>query len=169
MSDNRQMPELLMLSATGLVAIVLAEGFTAKAMVPVPGDPWTYGFGATVNEAGAPVKPGDTITPPRAVRLAVKDIAGKENVLRKCIKAPVTQGEWDVYVNMAYNTGASRFCGSNFVTLLNALDYAGACEQFLKWRYVRGIDCSLPQNHKTCGGVWDRRQAQYKACMEAQP
>lgn len=159
----------LVLSGVGLGVIVSDEGFTGRAIVPVAGDPWTFGFGSTTKEDGSPVQPGDTINPPRAIRLAIKDIAGKETVLRKCIKVPLTQGEWDVYVNMAYNTGAARFCNSSFVTKLNAGDYVGACNEFLRWRYVRGVDCSLAANYKICGGVWVRRQAQHKACLEAQP
>lgn len=159
----------LVLSGVGLGVIVSDEGFTGRAVVPVVGDPWTFGFGSTTKEDGSPVTAGDTIAPPRAIRLAIKDISGKEAVLRKCIKVPLTQGEWDVYVNMAYNTGAYRFCQSGFVTKINALDYTGACGEFLKWKYVRGLDCSLPKNRNACGGIWDRRQAQHKACMEAQP
>lgn len=160
---------VLALSAAGLVAIVADEGFTGRAVIPVPGDPPTYGFGSTTREDGTAVQLGDVITPPKAMRLAVKDIAGKETVLRRCIKVPLTQGEWDIYMNMAYNTGATRFCGSSFVTKLNAGDYIGACNEFLRWRYVRGVDCSLAANYKICGGIWVRRQAQHKACLEAQP
>lgn len=173
---------VLALSAAGLVTIVADEGFSGRAIIPVVGDPPTYGFGSTTREDGTPVQLGDVITPHRAVRLAVKDIAGKETVLRKCIKVPLTQGEWDVYMNMAYNTGAARFCNSSFVTKLNAGDYVGACNEFLKWKYIPGpfdpvtkirvkMDCSLPKNWgpKGCKGVWDRRQAQHRACLEAQP
>lgn len=169
MSDNRQPPELLTLSAVGLAAIVAWEGFTSKAIIPVPGDPWTFGFGSTTKEDGSPVNPGDVISPHRAVRLAVKDIAGKETVLKGCIKAPLTQKEWDLYVGHAYNVGPYKFCGSTFVKRLNALDYTGACDQFLKWKFVRGLDCSLAENSKICGGVWSRRLDQYQSCLEAQP
>lgn len=166
---NRMETTVLALSAAGLVGIVGYEGYTSQAIIPVPGDPPTIGFGSTTREDGSPVRLGDVTTPPKALRRAVKDIVSNEQVLRGCIHVPLTQGEWDVYVDHAYNVGPYRFCSSGFVTHLNALDYTGACEQFKLWKYVRGIDCSLLKNRSTCGGIWSRRLDQYRRCMEAQP
>lgn len=168
MNDNRFPVALLSMSAAGLVGLAIHEGYSDRAIIPVAGDPPTYGFGSTTKEDGSPVTLKDRTTPPKALRLAVKDIAGKEAVLRNCIKVPLSQAEWDLYVNHAYNVGPYRFCNSGIVTRLNALDYSGACQQILLWKFVRGTDCSLPENRSVCGGLWDRRLEQYKKCMESQ-
>ncbi len=52
----------LALSAIGFAGIVAHEGYSDKAIIPVPGDKPTIGFGTTEG-----VKAGDTITPPKAV------------------------------------------------------------------------------------------------------
>ena len=56
----------LALSAATLVGLALSEGYTDKAVIPVPGDRPTKGFGATFNPDGSAVRLGDTTTPPRA-------------------------------------------------------------------------------------------------------
>lgn len=170
MSDDGRFPvAMLTLSAAGLVTLIGWEGFSDHATIPVPGDPPTYGVGSTVKDDGSPVTLKDRITVVNALRLAIKDVAGKEIILRKCIKVPLYPAEWDLYVTHGYNVGPYKFCGSQFVKKLNALDYVGACHEFLNWKYVHGLDCSLPENRHICGGVWDRRVDSYKKCMAVQP
>jgi lysozyme len=139
------------LSAIGLVAILMHEGYSEKAITPVPGDVPTIGFGTTEG-----VKMGDKITPPKAVARALADVQQFEGALRKCVKVPLSQGEYDAYVNLAYNIGAKAFCGSTLVVKLNAQDYAGACSEILKWDKFQG---------KPLRGLTLRRQEEYKVCM----
>ena len=56
---QRRTVAALTLSAAALVGIVLHEGYTDHAVVPVKGDVPTIGFGTT-----AGVKIGDTTKPP---------------------------------------------------------------------------------------------------------
>lgn len=139
------------LSAIGLVAILMHEGYSEKAITPVPGDVPTIGFGTTEG-----VKMGDRITPPKAVARALTDVQKFEGALRKCVKVPLSQGEYDAYVNLAYNIGPKAFCGSTLVIKLNAQDYAGACSEILKWDKFQG---------KPLKGLTLRRQEDYKMCM----
>lgn len=138
------------LSAIGLVAILLHEGYSDRAIEPVPGDVPTIGFGTTEG-----VKMGDRITPPKAVARALADVQKFEGALRKCVKVPLSQGEYDAYVNLAYNIGPNAFCGSTLVVKLNAQDYAGACGEILKWDKFQG---------KPLRGLTLRRQEEYKLC-----
>lgn len=138
------------LSAVGLVAILLHEGYSEKAIEPVPGDVPTIGFGTTEG-----VKMGDRITPPKAVARALADVQKFEGALRKCVKVPLSQGEYDAYVNLAYNIGPKAFCGSTLVVKLNAQDYAGACSEILKWDKFQG---------KPLRGLTLRRQEEYRMC-----
>lgn len=141
------------LSASALVGIALHEGYSDTAIIPVPGDVPTIGFGTTEG-----VKPGDRITPPKALARALTDIQKYEGAIKRCVTVPLHQHEYDAYVSLAYNIGPGAFCGSTLVRKLNASDYAGACQQILVWDKFKG---------KPLRGLTIRRQAEYKACMGA--
>jgi lysozyme len=145
----------IVLSASALVGIVTHEGYTDTAVIPVPGDVPTIGFGTTSG-----VKPGDRITPPKALARALTDVQKFEGALKQCVKVPLAQQEYDAYIDLAYNIGASAFCGSTLVKKLNAGDYSGACEQILVWDKFKGRP--LP-------GLTTRRQAEYQQCMGDAP
>ncbi len=150
----------LVLSAGGLVTIALNEGYSDRAITPVPGDVPTIGFGTTEG-----VKPGDTITPPKALARALQDVSKYETALKGCVRVPLHQYEYDAYVDLAYNVGPGAFCGSTLVKKLNAEDYPGACAEILRWRYYQGRDCSAAENKRLCGGLWTRRQAENQKCL----
>lgn len=150
----------LALSAAGLVSIVAFEGYTSTAVRPLPGDVPTIGFGTT-----AGVKMGDTITPPAALGRALRDVQQFEGALKNCVRVPLYQHEYDVYISFAYNVGAGAFCSSTLVKRLNAGDYAGACTELLRWTYFQGKNCADPANK--CQGLAKRRQAEYAQCMGA--
>ena len=149
----------LVLSAAGLVSILGLEGYTDKAVIPVPGDKPTLGFGTT-----AGVKMGDRTTPPKALARALSDVQKYEGALKQCVKVPLHPYEYDAFVSLAYNVGPGAFCGSRLVARLNGLDYVGACAEITRWRYYQGKDCSLQANQRLCGGLWVRRQGEAARC-----
>jgi len=155
----------LALSALGFSGIALHEGYTSTAIRPVPGDVPTVGLGSTTKADGSPVQMGDTITPPAAIALAVRDIAVKEAVLKDCINALLYQYEYDAYVSLAYNVGPGAVCNLSIPRKLAAGDYFAACRTILDFKKVQGRDCSAPENARFCGGVWTRRQLEFKQCM----
>lgn len=118
----------LVLSAAGFVGIVLNEGYTDHAVIPIPGDVPTLGFGTTSG-----VRMGDRTTPPRALARALSDVSQFEGALKRCVKVPLHQYEYDAYADFAYNIGATAFCNSTLVKKLNAGDYAGACAEISRW------------------------------------
>lgn len=126
--NSRIVIAALSLSAAGLVGIALNEGYTDKAVIPIPGDVPTIGFGTTGG-----VKLGDKTTPPAALARALQDVNKFEGALKKCVKVPLHQYEYDAYVDFAYNVGPTKFCGSTLVKKLNAEDYAGACAEISRW------------------------------------
>jgi lysozyme len=140
----------IVLSASALVGIIMHEGYSDTAITPVPGDVPTIGFGTTGG-----VKMGDRITPPRAVARALTDIQKFEGAVKQCVKVPLAQNEYDAYISLSYNIGATAFCRSTLVKKLNALDYAGACLEVLKWDKFKG---------QPLRGLTIRRQAEYKQC-----
>lgn len=110
------------LSAAGFGALTQWEGWCGTACIPVPGDVPTLGLGSTRG-----VKMGDTITPPAAISRALREIKEYETALKGCVTVPLTQGEYDAYVDLAYNIGAGAFCSSTLVRELNAGNYTAGC------------------------------------------
>lgn len=155
MKQHRLPIAALALSAAGLVGIAAHEGYTSRAVIPVKGDVPTIGFGTT-----AGVQLGDTITPPRALDRALRDVRRFEGQLHDCIRVPLTQGEYDAYISLAYNIGPTAFCGSTLASKLNAGDYAGACAQILRWDRQAG---------RVLPGLTQRRRDEYKLCKGDQP
>lgn len=153
----------LSISGAGLVGILNREGFSDTAYPdPVHGTSVpTIGFGTTEG-----VKMGDTITVPQALARAQKDVTKFEGAVKRCVQVPLSQQEYDTYLDLAYNVGSGAFCGSSLVRQLNAGDYLGACGQILRWRFAGGQDCSAPGN-RSCRGVWQARLKQHDRCMEA--
>ncbi|MGV1017448.1 MAG: lysozyme [Fluviibacter phosphoraccumulans] len=148
---NRVLLASLTLSASALVGLVVHEGWAERAMQPVPGDKWTVGFGTTDG-----VKPGDSITPPKALVRALADVQKFEGAIKECVGAPLFQHEYDAYVSLSYNIGTTAFCSSTLVRKLNAEDYEGACREILRWDKFKG---------KPLKGLTIRRQAEFKQCM----
>ena len=149
---NRLGASSLKLSAVALVGLALFEGYTDRAIQPLPGDKWTYGFGTTDN-----VNKGDTITPPKALERKLADIAKFESALKQCVVVPLHQYEYDAYISLSYNIGSNAFCGSKLVKLLNNNNYTEACEQILRFDKFKG---------SVVKGLTIRRQAEYKQCIE---
>lgn len=130
---NRVTIAALSLSAAAFVGIALNEGYSDRAIIPVPGDVPTLGFGTTEG-----VRLGDRTTPPAALQRALRDASKYEGALKRCVKVPLHQYEYDAYVSLAYNIGADAFCKSTLVKKLNAEDYAGACAEIGRWDKFQG-------------------------------
>lgn len=141
----------LSLSAVALVSLVLSESYTSTAVIPVPGDRATIGFGTTDG-----VKLGDTITPPKALQRALTDVQKFEGALKQCVTVPLSQNEYDSLTQLAYNIGTGAFCKSTLVRKLNAYDYAGACAEIRKWDRFQG---------KPLRGLTLRREREYQLCI----
>lgn len=145
----------IVLSASALVAIVMHEDYSDTAIIPVPGDVPTIGFGTTEG-----VKPGDRITPPKALARALTDVQKFEGAVKRCVTVPLHQYEYDAYISLSYNIGPTAFCNSTLVKRLNAGDYPGACQAILMWDRFKG---------KPLRGLTLRRQAEYRQCMGESP
>lgn len=159
----------LAVSGALVVGTALLEGYTDKAVIPIPGDRPTKGFG---NANG--VKLGDTTTPTRALVDLLNELNATSNALKKCIDAPLTQYEFDAYGSLAYNVGAGAVCKSSIPAKLAAGRYAEACATIKDFDKFR--DCSKPKvwsakhNKMVCPlvpirGLTIRRDAEYKTCM----
>lgn len=174
----RSVIAVLVFSAGGFAVMSSHESYTGTAAQPLPGDKWTYGLGSTTRPDGQPVQPTDKITPPKAIQLAVRDVAVKEAVLKRCINAPLYQHEYDALVSLAYNVGPAAVCESSIPRKLASGDYAAACATILEFDKFR--DCNKPRIFSQKKQVWEcplvkikgltiRRQAEYRQCMGQKP
>jgi lysozyme len=94
------------------------------------------------------VQIGDTIRPPQALALTLREVRKGETALHRCVNAPLTQGEFDSLVSLAYNVGAAAVCNSTMVRLHNAGQHAQACAEFDRWVYFQGKDCRDPAHRR---------------------
>ena len=138
------------LTAAGLVALANFEGFRSEAYVPVPGDVPTIGFGSTIG-----VQMGDKSSVPAALGRLMRDVGDAESAIGRCVKVPLSQGEYDAYTSFAFNVGGNAFCASTLVKKLNAGDYQGACAELKRWVYVDG---------KVVQGQVKRRNREFQMC-----
>ena len=147
---------LMALAASTLVALATSEGYTPDAVVPVPGDVPTKGFGTTRNADGTPVKLGDKTTPQRALVDLLRDASASEQAVKRCAPVPMHPHEFSAYVKFTYNVGEAAFCNSTLVRKLNNFDYDGACKELLRWDKVAG---------QPVRGLTLRRQSEYRECI----
>ena len=154
-------------SAALLVSLVVSEGYTEKAVIPVKGDVPTVGFGMTYRPDGTPAQMGDRTNPIDAIQRSLSHIQKDEIGIKKCVTAPISQVEYDLMVDFAYQYGVPTLCRSSMVKKANIGDYVGSCKAYLQYKRVNGYDCSTPGN-KRCWGVWQRSVERYNDCMEAQ-
>lgn len=123
----------LALSAAAFVGIAVHEGFRDTAYLPTKNDVPTIGFGTTEG-----VKMGDRITVERALTRALQDSERFSGAVKRCVKVPLYQHEFDAYVSFSYNVGEGAFCNSTMVRLLNQGRYEEACRQMDRWVYQKG-------------------------------
>jgi lysozyme len=173
----------LSLSAAAFAGLVAHEGWVENAMIPTKGDRPTVGFGSTFREDGTPVQMGDTIQPVQAIKRSLAHIQKDELGIKGCVKAPLTQTEYDLMVDFAYQYGVPTLCTSSMVRSANAGNYRQSCEGYKAYRFIRAapgekegpgfirgrdgvlrFDCSTPGN-KRCAGVWTRQLERYSTCM----
>jgi lysozyme len=153
MSLKRLAAAGLVASATLVGSLAVYENYTSTAVIPIPGDVPTVGFGSTKG-----VKLGDKTDPVRAVVRLATEATEFSKKIGACIgDVPLYQYEFDAYVSMAYNIGPSAFCGSSVVRYLHQTppDYAAACRAILPWNKANG---------RVVQGLVNRRAAEYKQC-----
>lgn len=157
---------LLSISATAFVAKLVEEGYSDTAIIPVKGDVPTVGFGMTKRPDGTQVQMGDKTNPVEALQRTMAYAKQDETRFKRCVKAPLHQGEFDLYLNFSYQFGMDNTCKS-IAPLLNKGDYLGACNKLLEFKYVAKFDCSTPGN-KRCYGVWARQLNRHEKCLALQ-
>ncbi len=112
---------------------------------------WTIGYGWTQPVDGKPIRAGMTIKQETAERLLKTGLVSYENDMSRLVKVDLTQGQFDALVSFTYNLGARSLSTSTLLRKLNAGDYAGASDEFLRWNKAGG---------KVLNGLTRRREAE---------
>ncbi len=146
---DRKPAAAIIASAAVLVGVAVHEGYSGTAYQDV-GGVYTVGYGQADG-----VKKGDKTDPVRALVKLEESLDEHAKGMVKCIHVPISQGEYDAYLDFTYNVGVSAFCYSTLNKKLNSMDYAGACKELLKWDTAGG---------KVEPGLLKRRQEEYEKC-----
>jgi lysozyme len=126
------------------------EGLRLKAYL-CPAKIWTIGYGHTAMAGPPAPKSGMTITEAEASAILVQDVSKFAQGVAAMIKVPVTENQFGAVVSMAFNVGLGAMGKSTLMRKLNAKDYAGAANEFMKWTKASG---------KVLPGLVRRRQAE---------
>lgn len=156
----------LTVSAGFFTALIQHEGFRAKPYRDSVGVP-TIGIGTTQYPDGSRVKITDpAITKEQAVKYAAAHLTKDETKFRHSIPTvALSQAEYDVYLDFAYNFGMGNWQKSSMRRELLKGNHKAACQALLKYRYAGGRNCSIRSNN--CWGVWTRQLDRYNKCMAA--
>jgi lysozyme len=118
-----------------------------------PAKVWTCGWGAT----GADVGRGTVWTQEDADDRLADDLRKFAIAVDHMVRVRLTEGQRSALISLAFNVGSVALKESTLLRLLNAGDYRGAGEQFLRWNKGGG---------RVLGGLVARRAAESELFLE---
>ena len=111
----------------------------------------TIGYGHTASAGAPPVKDGMTITQQQADDILSRDLVKFETAVHNMVHQPLTQHQFDVLVDFAYNAGIGNLQSSTLLKKVNAAKFDEVPAELMKW--TKGGGKVLP-------GLVRRRQAE---------
>lgn len=141
----------LLLSLAGVAFIQTWEGTENTAYVDPVGIP-TICTGST-----RAVRIGQVATDDECRTRLILDTTYAGDALKRCVTAPVTQGQYDALVSLSFNIGGGAICRSTLVRKLNQGDCRGAGAEFLRWDWAGG---------SRLRGLTNRRKAESAAFLK---
>jgi GH24 family phage-related lysozyme (muramidase) len=126
-----------MIASNGLIELIKEfEGFSATAYKD-GGGVWTVGYGTT-HIGGISIGQYATCTEPEACQMILDEVNPISYKISKMVTVHLTQNQFDALVDFTYNLGIGAFGNSTLLKKLNAGDYEGAANEFLRWDHDNG-------------------------------
>jgi len=85
-----------------------------------------------------------------------EDVKEVEKAIDKLVKVKINERYKASLISFTYNVGSGNFAKSTLLKKLNTSDMTGACQQMLRWVYIKGEYSS---------GLARRRLAEYHMCI----
>ena len=141
----------MQMSQTGIDALLKKfEGCKLKSY-RCPANVCTIGYGHT-SAAGAPIVTDNmSITQAQADEILKRDLIKYETAVLDMVKVELTQNQFDVLVDFAYNAGTGALKSSTMLKKINLGDLDAVPDELMKW--TKGGGKVLP-------GLVRRRQAE---------
>lgn len=136
---------IMSISPAGIALIQAHEGLRLTAYRDPVGI-WTIGYGSTGG-----VRRGMTITRDQAVLRLYHDVDDAEATVNNRVTVPLSQSQFDALASFVFNVGGGAFRKSTLLKKINAGDYAGASNEFMRWIKAKG---------RVLGGLVTRRAAE---------
>lgn len=97
---------------------------------------YTIGYGVT----GPEIVEGLVWTNQQAESELQTRLEGLGNSLTALIKYPVSQGQFDAMMSLAWNIGLGALSSSTLLSKFNAGDVRGAALEFIRWDHAGGVE-----------------------------
>ncbi|MEM8676196.1 MAG: lysozyme [Cyanobacteria bacterium P01_G01_bin.67] len=135
------------------------EGFKDYAYIDTDGTP-VIGYGLS-RIAGKPVSIGDRIDQTQAHAALMEHLEEIHRELDPVLKVNLNEQQLSALASISFNVGVNSIKNSTLLRKINAEDYAGAANEFLRWdkANLRGRLVQMP-------GLARRRQAERKLFLE---
>ena len=138
----------MQMSQEGIGAILKKFEGCKLSSYRCPANVWTIGYGHT-SAAGAPeVTDGMKITQKDADDILRRDLIKFETAVYGMVKQPLTQHQFDVLVDFAYNAGVGALQKSTLLKKVNAAQFDDVPAELAKW--TKGKGKVLPGLVKRC-------------------
>jgi lysozyme len=134
------------------------EGCKLKAY-RCPAGICTIGYGHT-SAAGKPlVNDGMTITQEQAEEILKRDLERYETAVALLVKPDLTQNQFDVLVDFAYNAGVGNLKSSTMLKKINSGDLDAVPDELMKWTKGGGkVLPGLVRRRQAEGAWWNAHQ-----------
>lgn len=142
------------ISRAGINLIKKYEGFRSKPYLDTVGV-CTVGYGTTVYPNGKKVKMTDPAITEAEASFLLGTMVDRQygKAVEDLVVPQVTQSMFDAMCSFVYNVGVGNFKSSTLLKKVNAMDYKGAADEFLKWNKA---------NKKVLPGLTARRTEERK-------
>lgn len=115
------------------------DGFAPRMYLCPAGKP-TIGWGHVITQFDAHLRTAviDLATADLILR---QDDIRFEDAIKRLVRVPLAQNEFDALVCLVFNIGIDAFTTSTLLRKLNANDKCGAADEWPKWNKVRDPSC----------------------------